>query len=254
MSPSTEIVVNEGIAQVVLDAPPLNILSRAVLAEVRKALAAALDDPGSRVVLLRAAGKHFSAGADVGEHLPPHYRNLIPEFVETVQQIHEAALPVVVAVQGRCLGAGCELAAAADVVVASEHAVFGQPEIVLGVFPPAACALLAGRIGPGEAAELILTGDSIDAATALRLGLVQRVVPDDQLEEAAWTLAGRIARHSRAALQATTEAMRGARGVTAAVALRRATLVYLDRLMVTEDAVEGLGAFQDKRPPQWRHR
>jgi cyclohexa-1,5-dienecarbonyl-CoA hydratase len=131
--------------------------------------------------------------------------------------------------------------------------VFGQPEIALGVFPPAACALLPALAGPGAAAELILTGDPIPAARALALGLVARVVPDEQVEADVRALAARIARHSAAALRAAKGALRAA-GAAAAPALRAAERAYVNGLMRTDDAVEGLRAFLEKRPPVWAHR
>ncbi len=150
-----------GIGRVRLDHPPLNILTREVLARFRSALETLAAEPGLRVLLLSAAGKHFSAGADVREHLPPEHTGLIPEFVETIAALDAFPLPVIAAVQGRCLGGGFELVQAADIVVAAESALFGQPEILLGVLPPAACALLPRRVPRGVAAELIYGGDPI---------------------------------------------------------------------------------------------
>jgi cyclohexa-1,5-dienecarbonyl-CoA hydratase len=206
------------------------------------------------VLLLSAEGKHFSAGADVGEHLPPHFTDLIPEFLETVRAIYRFPLPVVVAVQGRCLGAGFELAMAGDVIIAGEGASLGQPEIMLGVLPPAACAFLPHMCPPGVAAELVFTGDAIDAREAKDAGIVRRVVPDELVEEAAADLAKRIARHSAAALRLTKRALRGLDTERQGEALAHAGAVYVDDLMRSHDALEGLEAFMEKRPPTWSHR
>jgi enoyl-CoA hydratase/carnithine racemase len=142
---------------------------------------------------------------------------------------------------------------AADLVVAGESAVFGQPEILLGVIPPAACALLPARVGRGVAAELVYGGDPIPAAEAARVGLVRRVVPDQELADAALALAARIARHSGAALRLAKQALRG--GAAARIAALRAQgELYLHGVMTTQDALEGLLAFVEKRAPAWADR
>jgi cyclohexa-1,5-dienecarbonyl-CoA hydratase len=246
--------VADGVARLTLASPPLNILTRAALAELRRHLDALERDATLRAVVLGAEGKHFSAGADVGEHLAPTYEVMIPEFVATIARLADFPAPVIAAVRGRCLGGGFELVQAADLVVAGEGAVFGQPEIVLGVLPPAACALLPALCGRARAAELVLTGDTITAVQARAFGLVARLVPDDQVDAEAGALAGRLARHSAAALRLTKRALRaGGAGARAAEALRAAERLYLDELMATRDAVEGLNAFLAKRTPTWTH-
>jgi cyclohexa-1,5-dienecarbonyl-CoA hydratase len=244
----------DGIGRLVLDNPPVNILTRAVMAEMREGLEGLLAEESLRVVVLLAEGKHFSAGADVGEHMPPDYEAMIPEFIETIKAVYRFPLPVIAAVRGRCLGGGFEVAQAADIVIAGESAAFGQPEILLGVFPPAACAVLPELCAPGLAAELVLAGDPIDASEAAAAGLVRRVVPDEKVEEEALALAGRIARHSAAALRQTKEALRTGSRARVVEAMDRAGAIYVDRLMSTEDAVEGLQAFLDKRKAEWKHR
>jgi cyclohexa-1,5-dienecarbonyl-CoA hydratase len=204
--------------------------------------------------VVRADGPHFSAGADVAEHLPPHDRELIPRFMAAIRALNEFPLPVLAAVRGRCLGGGFELAQAADLILAGASALFGQPEIVLGVSAPAACALLPGRIGASRAAALLFTGDSIDAAAAHASGLVYAVFADEVLEAETLQLAGRIARHSRAALALTRRGLRAGSMAAEAAALARNEAIYLDELMRTEDAPEGLRAFLEKRRPRWVHR
>lgn len=245
-------VVENGIGRITLAHPPLNVLTRAVLADLQAAVRAVGNQAAVRVVILDAEGRHFSAGADVGEHLPPTYRALIPEFARTVQAVDALPIPVVAAVQGRCVGGGMELVLAADIVLAAEGAVFGQPEICLGVFPPVACAWLPESIPRGAAAELIYTGETVSAAEAARLGIVTRLVADADLVAAARELAGRIARHSAAALRV---AKRGFRLASARwQAVDRQVRLYLEELMDTADAVEGLRAFLEKRQPEWAHR
>ncbi|HET9387835.1 MAG TPA: enoyl-CoA hydratase-related protein, partial [Gemmatimonadales bacterium] len=155
-------------------------------------------------------------------------------------------------VRGKCLGGGFELVQPADIIIAADGAAFGQPEILLGVFPPAAVVLLPGRLPPGVVAETIYSGDPLSAAEAERRGFVTRLVPDEALEGVAEEVAGRIARHSAAALRAAKHALRSPVAHPGA-ALNRAGQIYLHELMKTRDAVEGLRAFVDKRPATWSH-
>ncbi len=245
--------VEHGLGRVVVDHPPLNILTRELLGCVREEVGRLARDRSLRALLVTAEGKHFSAGADVAEHLPPNDRSLIPEFLATLTALERFPVPTLAAVQGRCLGGGFELALAVDLIVAAENAVFGQPEIVLGVLPPAACALLWERCPAGVAAEILFTGDPLDAVEAHRSGLVRRVVPPEALERAALALAGRITRHSAAALRVGRAMWREGRTPDWSAAMDRAGRRYLDDLMATEDAVEGLRAFLEKRSPVWRH-
>jgi cyclohexa-1,5-dienecarbonyl-CoA hydratase len=242
-----------GIGRIELDHPPLNILTRDVLRDLHEQLRGLAEQPDLRVLLLTAAGDHFSAGADVGEHLPPHHLSLIPEFLDTVAALDAFPVPVVAGVRGKCVGGGFELVQPVDLIVAGQGASFGQPEIVLGVFPPAACALLPGRLPAALVSRLIFTGESISAAEAERWGLVARLVPDEDVERAALEQARRIARHSAVALRAAKRALRGDGTATRRAALRAAGQIYLHELMETHDAVEGLRAFTDKRRPVWKH-
>ncbi|HEX6559573.1 MAG TPA: enoyl-CoA hydratase-related protein, partial [Longimicrobiales bacterium] len=152
------------------------------------------------------------------------------------------------------LGGGFELIQAADIVVAAESARFGQPEIVLGVFAPAACALLAERVGATRAAHLLYSGEPLAADEAVAAGLALRVVPDASLEEQALALAHSIARHSGSALRLSKRALRAGRNRPLADVLRQAARIYTDELMQTHDALEGLQAFVEKRRPEWSHR
>lgn len=244
--------VRDGIAHAVLDSPPLNVLSRAVLADLRAALAGLGEDRALRVLLVSAEGEHFSAGASVEEHLPGEVEAMIPEFMETIRAVDAFPVPVIFAVQGRCLGGALELALAGDMMLAAEGALLGVPEIRLGVLPPAACVQLSRLVPPGVAAELIYTGVPIDARRARRVGLVLGVVrPEDLLEEAE-ELAESVAQKSAAALRQAKRALRTGRGDVEA-RMAAVTRIYLDDLMATADAAEGLAAFMEKRTPEWSH-
>ncbi|MFQ5551756.1 MAG: enoyl-CoA hydratase/isomerase family protein, partial [Gemmatimonadales bacterium] len=173
--------INDGVATVTIDNPPHNILTCTVLESLRASLAALAREPALRVLVLRAGGDNFSAGADVEEHLPPTYEHMIPEFIATVVAVREFPVPVIAAVQGKCLGGGFEIVQPCDLIIATDDAVFGQPEIRLGVMAPAACVLLPRAIGWTRAAELLFTGDTIGAVDAYRVGLLNAVVSADEL-------------------------------------------------------------------------
>ena len=244
----------DGIARVTLDNPPLNILTRQALTELRAAFATLAADATLRVAVLSGEGKHFSAGADVAEHLPPTWKAMIAEFLETVTELRAFPVPLIAAVRGRCLGGGFEVVQAADLIVAGESASFGQPEILLGVIPPVACALLPGLAGPGRAAQIVFTGEAMNAAEALAAGIVVRVVPDERVDAEAMGLARRIACHSAAALRVAKRALRSpARERAEAEALSAAGRRYAKELMQHADATEGLTAFLEKRQPTWTH-
>jgi cyclohexa-1,5-dienecarbonyl-CoA hydratase len=251
---SFQVTTAEGIGRLILDDPPHNILTRAVLAALREGLADLARREDLRVAVLAARGPHFSVGASVPEHLPPEHEEMIPEFGRTILDLLTFPLPLVAAVRGRCLGGGCEVALAADLVAAAESAHFALPEIRLGVIPPAACALLDDQGHRGVVSELLFTGEGIDAAAAREAGLIHRVVPDDDLERTVDELAGRIARNSGAALRVAKEARIRARRPVWEERLGAAEEVYLDELMHTADALEGLTSFTEKRRPQWSHR
>lgn len=184
--------------------------------------------------------------------MPNEFRAMLDDFAAAVRALHEFPLPVIAAVQGRCLGGGFELVQATDLVVAAEDAQFAQPEINLGVIAPVACALLPGRVGSARAAELLFTGDPMTAYQAMAAGFVARVVPAAELHEQARALAERIARHSAAALRMTKQALRSQAG-SIQPRLAATNALYADRLMTTHDALEGLQAFVQKRTPQWSH-
>jgi cyclohexa-1,5-dienecarbonyl-CoA hydratase len=254
MSKGFQVSVEKRIATLTLDRPPLNVLDIATsraLAETVHGLAG-LDDVG--VLVVAGRGKAFSAGVDVGEHQPATAAAMLRAFHAFCRGLLEFPRPTIARVHGAALGGGCEVVLCCDIAVASAAAKLGQPEIALGVFPPLAAVLLPRIAGRRAAAETILWGEVWPATEALRLGLVSEVVAADALEarvaaraERATTLSGAALRQARRALR------RGAVGPLDE-ALRTAEEAYLNDLMRTEDAGEGLQAFLEKRPPVWRHR
>ncbi|HEY6866672.1 MAG TPA: enoyl-CoA hydratase-related protein, partial [Candidatus Eisenbacteria bacterium] len=202
-------------------------------------------------LVLAARGRAFCAGVDVRDHLPDRGAEMIRTFDHACALLLEIEAPVVAAIQGAALGGGAELALVCDLVWAADVATFGFPEIRLGVFPPVAAAALSGVIPAPRAAELVLTGRVVPAAEAERLGLVNRVVPAAELEAAVASLVEQLAALSPEALRVAKRALRLGRGRPDPRALEAAERIYLEERLEAADAVEGLNAFLEKRPPAW---
>ncbi len=245
------LAVADGVAQLTLDRPPLNVITIAVMRELQGALDALAAEPGLHALVFAGAGRAFSAGVDVGEHLGATHEAMLAEFHAVFERLAALAVPTVAVVHGRALGGGCELAAFCDFVLAADTAELGFPEIRLGVFPPVAAAVLPQWLGARAVLRLVLTGETISAVEAERLGLVTRVVPAAELEAATDALLGRLRGLSAAALRATRRAMWAAEGGWRA-RLARAEAIYREELMATHDATEGLTAFLEKREPVWQ--
>ncbi|HTW73224.1 MAG TPA: cyclohexa-1,5-dienecarbonyl-CoA hydratase [Acetobacteraceae bacterium] len=244
---------NEALLRIRLARPKANVLDAAMVAALDAALSAGLDVPELRGVLIDAEGPHFSFGASVEEHLPDACAAMLRGFHALLLRLLAAPVPVLVAVRGQCLGGGMELALAGTRIFAAPEAMFGQPEIKLGVFAPAASCLLPERIARPIAEDLLLSGRSMGAAEALVAGLVQDVAPDPETAAVAWFDA-HFAGKSAAALRCAMAAARGGLVTRTRTRLAELETLYLDELMRTRDALEGLQAFLDKRPPRWEHR
>ena len=243
----------DGLARLVLNKPPFNVLDIAMMREVSSALESLSEDAAVKVLVFEAAegSKAFSAGVDVSEHTAEMVEEMIEVFHRIFRLLDALDVPTVAVVGGAALGGGCELALFCDMIIASEKASFGQPEIQVGVFPPVAAVALPGIIGPKKTMELVLTGDRIRAAEAERLGLVNKVVPPDELEAAADELVGKLSKLSAAVLRLTKRAVRVGSVGSFGDGIAAVEEVYLGPLMATEDAHEGLAAFMEKRAPVW---
>lgn len=234
--------------------PTGNILTADVLAALRSALEDLGDKPHLRLITIEGAGPDFSFGASIPEHAPDRIGTVLPEMHALIYEWLEAPAPTAALVRGRCFGGGFELALACDFILAENSATFALPEIALGVFPPAAAALLPLRVGHAAATRAIVTGEVVSAAYWGSTHLVQ-LVPDGDLQDAVegWFASG-FARRSAAALRHATTAARV--GLLAHVrdVLPKLERLYLDELMRTHDAVEGINAFMNKRAPLWKDR
>jgi cyclohexa-1,5-dienecarbonyl-CoA hydratase len=241
--------------RLVLDAPPGNVLSMDMAGELRDALAQVGPEQGIKLVTLEGAGSHFSYGASVPEHLPPAVKDMLPTFHALIRALLEVPAPTAAIVRGRCLGGGFELALACDLVFAADTALLGVPEVTLGVFPPAAAALLPARIGSARAARAVIGGDALSASWWAEAGLVTRVSPPDRLDDDVreW-FAQHVAPRSAVALSHASRAVRESLRVSALPVLAALEQQYLKALIFTHDGVEGCKAFVEKRPPQWKDR
>jgi len=236
-----------------LSRPKANIVDAAMIAALRAALREHLPGARLRAVLLTAEGPHFSFGASVEEHLPGSCAAMLRELHALILQLVASTAPVLVAVRGQCLGGGLELAAAGHLIFAAPGAMFGQPEIKLGVFAPAASCLLPERIGQSRAEDLLFSGRSIGAEEAHRIGLVDALADDPGAAALAY-FEEHLASLSAGSLRFAVRAARFDFVARVRRKLAEVERLYLKELMATHDAVEGLTAFIAKRPPVWEDR
>src|SRR5918998_1265864 len=248
--------VEERVARVTFARPPLNIFTIAMMREVDAALTECMvmRDVVAVVFDAEPGSRAFSAGVSVEEHQPETIYQMLDSFHAIFRTMEQLAKPTVAVVEGGALGGGCELVAACDVVIPAPRARYGHPEIKLGVFPPVAAVLLPRVVGERRARQLLLTGELVGADEAPRMGLVNYVVESDQLEAKLQEILGRLRELSAPALEMTRRAMDSARGRPFLEALERAEDIYLNELMKTEDAHEGVRAFMEKRKPEWKNK
>ncbi len=250
--PTVRVRKDDGVARVVIDRPPLNVLdipTMELLAEELQKLGAA---PDVRVLVLTGEGKAFCAGVDVADHTAERVERMLEAFHRVVVAILEMSCPVVAAVNGHALGGGCELVAAADLAFARVGAKLGQPEVRLGVFPPAAAALLPRKIGRHAAMDLVLSGRTIDADEAARLRLVARAIPAERFEAEVDAYVRGVADLSAPVLKLAKRAVSMGAELPVPAALEVMDDLYANELMALDDAQEGLAAFMEKREPVWK--
>jgi cyclohexa-1,5-dienecarbonyl-CoA hydratase len=246
--------IRESVARITLNQPPLNILDIPMIGEIHSALAQ-VDSAGDvKVLVIDHRGKAFSAGVSIQDHTPDKVGEMIEKFHEMFRLLHALTVPSLALVDGMALGGGCELAAFCDMVIASDRATFGQPEIKVGVFPPVAAVLFPHLIGRNRALELLLTGDVIEAAEAKAIGLINKAIPAHSFREKTDEFISKLTSLSGAVLRMTKRAVD--RGFAASVneGIAAVEQIYLGELMKTEDAREGLSAFLEKRKPIWKNK
>jgi len=239
--------------RVSLDRPKANVIDRTMTAELTAVWRQAAAARELKAIVVEGEGAHFSFGASVHEHLPDQVAAMLGAFHAMFRALGAASVPTLAAVRGQCLGGGLELAAFCNRVFAAPDACLGQPEIKLGVLAPVASLVLPHRVGRAAAEDLCLSGRTLSAAEALRIGLVDEVADDPAAAALAYARANLLP-HSAAALRCAYRALRLEWQRALFASLDAVEHLYLDELMATADAVEGVRAFVEKRPPQWRDR
>lgn len=246
---------NEGKSFLTINHPPLNILNIPVMEEINQALNSLIDNKEVRVLVISSSGeKAFSAGVDVADHTEEKVEKMLQVFHDIFRNLSKLDQATVAAVKGLTLGGGCEIALFCDMIFAADNLKIGQPEIKLSAIPPIALLILPRLIGLKRASELLLTGKTINAIEAERIGLVNKVVPlasfDSELENfihpfTELSLVG--LKHSKKGINLGLE-------TNFLEGLERIEKSYLEELMASEDAREGLKAFMEKRKPLWKNK
>src|ERR1700687_2809884 len=245
--------IQDNVARITLNRPPLNILDIPMIGELHEALARVQSASDATVLVVAHLGKAFSAGVSIQDHAPDKVGEMLKKFHGMIGLLYSLDIPTVALVDGMALGGGCELAVVCDMVLASDRAVFGQPEIKVGVFPPVAAALFPLLVGRNRALELLLSGESIDAPEAQRIGLINKVLPAASFGEKTGEFIRQLTSLSGSTLRLTKRAVNRGLEQSLLAGIAAAERLYLGELMPTEDAREGLNAFLEKRKPVWKN-
>ena len=233
--------------------PKANLIDAAMIRALFNVFSSYRSNAKLLAVLIDHEGPHFSFGASVEEHLPGQCEEMLKGLHALLGTMLEWPRPILVAARGQCLGGGLELALAGNLLYLAPDAKLGQPEMRLGVFAPAASVLLPLRIGQARAEDLLYSGRSVDAQSALDWGLVNQIADDPSAAALAY-FESHLMGKSAAALAHAVRAAREPFALLARARLDDVEALYLDELMATRDANEGLQAFIEKRQPRWEHR
>ena len=240
------------IARIVLNNLPVNVIDIPMMDELAEALNEIETRPDIAILIVSGSQRAFSAGVDVAAHTPDKVEQMLNKFHGVIRALVGSKKVSIAAVHGICLGGGAELAMVCDLAYTSELATWGFPEIKLGCYPPVAVSALAALVGQKHAADLVLTGRSITGREAATIGLANSVVPEVDLEHVVQDAVHHLSQLSPAALAITKKAIYAWDAIHFDKGLARAEKTYLDDLMRTEDAREGINAFLEKRPPVWK--
>ena len=247
----TEIALTAPVTRIRLLNPPLNVIDLQMAQQLRQSLSEIELRPDISVVIFEGDSRAFSAGVDIKAHLPEQIREMLTSFHDVIRAVVASRKISIAAVRGACLGGGAELAAVCDLVYSARDATWGFPEIKLGCYPPVAAVALPALVGQKRAAELILTGRQISGDEAVAIGLANRAARAEELESLLQETLTQLCQMSPAALAHAKKAVYAWDAIHFDKGLARAERIYLDELMTTEDAREGITAFLEKRPPKW---
>ena len=246
--------ITESVARLTMDRPPYNVLTKDMMEEIARAIEGLHEHREIRALVIQASKEctAFSAGVAVEDSRPERAFQTLEAFQSVFNAMLAISKPVVTVVDGPAIGGGCELAALGDMIVATPRARFAQPAVRLGVYPPLAAVILPHAIGHKRALEMILTGEPLSATEAARLGLVNRLVPEDKLDEEVEKVLVKVTGQSAPVLEMAKKVLYETIGLPLGQALRKSADVYLNQLMDLSDAQEGLRAAVEKRKPVWK--
>lgn len=245
-----------GVKRIILDSPKGNVLDSEMMSEITSVLDEAKSLHRLKLIVYEGAGKHFCFGASVEEHTKENAPKMLEQFHGLFYRMIDLGVPTACLVRGQCLGGGMELAIYCDFVFAEPTAAFGQPEIMLGVLPPPASILLPLRIGQAGADEIVLTGATVDARRAFEMGIVNYLVPEgkDGWEHVSGWIGENIRKKSASSLRHARSCVRMHFNEQVKKHLPEIQKIYLEKLMATDDANEGIQAFLEKRKPAFKDR
>lgn len=244
----------DGVARITLDRPKHNVLNIPMMNDLNAELEAIAADDDLKCVVITGEGRSFCAGVEVGDHKPDNVDEMVAVFNRIFELINMIDIPVIAAVNGACLGGGMELAIACDIVVASKKAIFGQPEIKLGFFPPYAAIRLPELVGPAKAVEIVTTGKTYSAKESRKLGFVSRVADEDDFTEAVESYVKEICASSPLIIRLNKRAVKRHIGTSFFQGVDLVSNYFLKTLMKTEDTLEGIASFEEKRRPVWKNK
>jgi len=245
---------SEGVARITFNRPSHNVLNIEMMNELSDTLEKMINDDELKCVVILGKGPSWCAGVEVGDHKPEMVAGMIAGFNRIFEMINKLDIPIIAAVHGACLGGGMEVAIACDIVIASENAVFGQPEIKLGFFPPYAAIRLPELIGAAKAIEICTTGKRYSAEASLKMGFVSQTAKSDDFAESVEKLIKEIKTSSPLIIRLNKRAVRKHLGMGFSEAVESVSDYFLNRLMKTEDVLEGINSFEEKRRPVWKNR
>lgn len=244
----------DGVARITFDRPKHNVLNIEMMNELIATFGGLVTDADLKCLVLNGAGASFCAGVEVGDHKPAMAPNMIDTFNRTLGLIDQLEVPTIAAVHGACLGGGMEIAIACDIIVAAHSTSFGQPEIKLGFLPPYAAVRLPHLIGPSKALEICTTGKRYNAKEARQMGMICYAVEDAQLAETTDKLVKEIQANSPLIIRLNKQAVKKHLGMPLPQAIQSVSDLFLNTLMKTEDVLEGIKSFEEKRKPVWKNR
>ncbi|MDM8525261.1 enoyl-CoA hydratase/isomerase family protein [Desulfococcaceae bacterium HSG8] len=245
---------SEGIARITFARPKHNVLDIEMMNELNAELESLISDNDLKCLVILGEGQSWCAGVEVADHKPEMVDDMISTFNRIFELIDKLEVPTIAAVHGACLGGGMEVAIACDIIVASKKAVFGQPEIKLGFFPPYAAIRLPQLVGQSRAIEICTTGKRYTAKEAKKMGLISYKVDGDEFTETVDKLVNEIRYSSPLIIRLNKRAVKQHLGADFSKALEGVSDLFLNTLMKTEDTLEGIKSFEEKRKPEWKNK